>query len=112
MDLQGLSHPMLEGTDKPPAGDEELAAADAGPSGFSEVTPAPLDDQSTGQSGYAGLAAGPASADVSSVAAPVDASPRVLGCDVEVRERLRFLLWMRRLQGEKRSRTLETRTGG
>lgn len=112
MDLQGLSHPMLEGTDKPAAGDEELAAADAGPGGFSEVTPAPLDDQNTGQSGYAGLAAGPASADVSSVAAPVEAPPRVLGCDVEVRERLRFLLWMRRLQGERRSRTLETRTGG
>jgi hypothetical protein len=77
-----------------------------------EVTPVPSDDQGIRERRHAELGEAPASADVSSAAALADAPPRVLGCDVEVRERLRFLLWMRRLQGGKRSQTLETRTGG
>jgi hypothetical protein len=117
MELHGLLHPMLEGADRPPAGEggKEPAVGDAGQAGPGvpiEVAPVPLDDQGARESRHAELREMPASADVSSAAAPVDALPRVLGCDVEVRERLRFLLWMRRLQGEKRSRTLETRAGG
>ncbi len=37
--------------------------------------------------------------------APIRVAPLVLDCDLQVRERLRFLMWMRRLQGEQRSGT-------
>jgi hypothetical protein len=44
-------------------------------------------------------------------ASPLE-EPLVLDCDLEVRERLRFLLWMRRLQAESRATALESRGGG
>ena len=34
----------------------------------------------------------------------------VLGCDLEVRERLRFMVWMRRVRAERRAAALETST--
>ncbi|HVP15589.1 MAG TPA: hypothetical protein VMS88_08585 [Terriglobales bacterium] len=41
-----------------------------------------------------------------------DPGSTVIGADGEVRERLRFLLWMRRLQAEQRSAESGTRAGG
>jgi hypothetical protein len=38
-------------------------------------------------------------------AAPIRLDPLVLDCDLQVRERLRFLMWMRMLQREERSGT-------
>lgn len=38
--------------------------------------------------------------------------PLVLDCDLQVRERLRFLMWMRRLQREERSGTAVSRPSG
>jgi hypothetical protein len=44
-------------------------------------------------------------------AARVRAEAVVLDCDVEVRERLRFLLWMRRMQAERQATALATDAG-
>ena len=44
-------------------------------------------------------------------AAPAPAAPLVLGCDPEVRERLRFLVWMQRMRTGRRSPALGTRAG-
>ncbi len=57
-------------------------------------------------------ASAPAGSPLLAPDAAVVAEPLVLGCDLEVRERLRFLIWMRRLQAETRSRTLESRASG
>jgi hypothetical protein len=51
----------------------------------------------------------PADAPEATVRIPV--GPVVLGCDPEVRERLRFMIWMRRIQAEGRSPALETGAG-
>jgi len=35
----------------------------------------------------------------------------VLGCDLEVRERLRFMVWMQRVRAERRAAAFETSAG-
>ena len=50
-------------------------------------------------------------ADAPEVTLQVPAGPVVLGCDPEVRERLRFMIWMRRIQAEGRTPALETGVG-
>jgi hypothetical protein len=43
--------------------------------------------------------------------APSGAGAVVLGCDLEVRERLRFMVWMRRVQAERQAAAFETSAG-
>jgi hypothetical protein len=52
----------------------------------------------------------PADAVPARLQAPPEESPPVLGCDPNVRDRLRFLIWMRRVQAERRSALVEIGT--
>lgn len=51
---------------------------------------------------------GPASAEAIEPIAGSDGETVVLDCDLEVRERLRFMVWMRRVRAERRAAVLET----
>jgi hypothetical protein len=51
---------------------------------------------------------GPGPADALDAVARSGGGTVVLGCDPEVRERLRFLVWMRRVRAERRATALET----
>ena len=77
------------------AGAEALALADPGPGGEA----------------FEPVEGGPGSAEAIKVAACSGGEAVVLGCDLEVRERLRFLVWMRRVQAERRVAAFETGAG-
>jgi hypothetical protein len=77
------------------AGAEALAPADPGP-GEEAIEPVEA------VSGSAGA--------IETVAGSGDAAV-VLGCDLEVRERLRFMVWMRRVRAERRAAAFGTSAG-
>jgi hypothetical protein len=74
---------------------EVLAQADPGPGG---ETLEPVE-------------AGPGPAEAIEAVARSGGEAVVLGCDLEVRERLRFLIWMRRVRAERRAAAFETSAG-
>ena len=110
-DLDWLTQATLEAGDARRAGRGRAAAgrsAAAEPPGRSSASRS--DARGAGsRRGLDGGARSPAAA--AEAAARVRAEAVVLGCDLEVRERLRFMVWMRRVQAERRAAALETGAG-
>lgn len=109
-DLNWLTQAMLEGEAAAPSqvGDEPAEVQPSGDPGASLVA---LASQGLGAHAPASLKGAPGPADVVDTAACSDDETMVLDCDLEVRERLRFLIWMRRVQAERQAAALEAGVG-
>ena len=94
----GLSTSLNEASTEPPV---RLAVAEA----LGPVDPGP------GEEAFSRVAAVSGSADASESVAGSGREAVVLGCDFEVRERLRFMIWMRRVRAERRAAAFETSAG-
>jgi hypothetical protein len=92
----------------PPAADE---AGGARPACMADAeSPAPADPW-PGEEPVEAVEVGSAADEVIEAVARSGGDAVVLGCDLEVRERLRFMVWMRRVRAERRAAVLETSAG-
>jgi hypothetical protein len=75
-----------------------------------EATP-PIADPESGEVALEPMEGVPVSADAIETAACSAGEPVMIGCDLEVRERLRFMVWMWRVRAERRAAAFETSAG-
>jgi len=92
----------------PPSGDEIGAAQTACLAGAEALAPA---DPGPGEEAFEPMELGSGSAGAIEAVARSGGEAVVLGCDLEVRERLRFMVWMRRVRAERRAAAFETSAG-
>ena len=103
--LEAESTARAQAPGPPPSGHEVGAAEPirlVGAEALALAAPGPLEEVFEPVEGVSG------SADAIEAAACSGGESMVLGCDLEVRERLRFLVWMRRVQAERRAAAFET----
>jgi len=117
LDLNWLMEAMLEAESvapvvqvpgPPPPGDDvsaALPACFAGAEALAAAGPGP------GEEAFEPVAAVSGPAEAVETLARSDGEAVVLGCDLEVQERLRFMVWMRRVQAERRAAVFETSAG-
>jgi hypothetical protein len=113
-DLNALSQVTSQGDDGTPGQHGAGAREDPGDRDASRTETAHTPDAALRELAPEGgeLVPVPTAAEaLGSAQPPAPASPP-LGCDAEVRERLRFLVWMRRVQAEGRRTTLERGADG
>lgn len=91
-----------------PADADALSVVVAEAPAVEEVEAPPLAEVGPGEETCEPGVAALRSAGIIEVAACSDDEAVVLGCDLEVRERLRFMVWMRRVRAERRAAALET----
>jgi hypothetical protein len=109
-ELNWLTQTMLEGeASAPTQAENEPGDAQAGEDPGASLTARASQD--LGDQTPAPLEGAPGAADPLDVAACSGNETVVLDCDHEVRERLRFLIWMRRAQAERRATALEAGAG-
>jgi hypothetical protein len=112
-DLNWLMEAMLEAGPAAPApvSDASLALEVTGAPSLDSFTredsPAPTVPQSV-EEAFEPVAAGPGPTVATEAFARSGGGVVVLGCDPEVRERLRFMVWMRRVRAERRAAAFET----
>jgi hypothetical protein len=98
LNLNWLTHVEREGPEPASGEPAVISAAEAGP--------------------VAGVAPPAVTTDAAATVVPgvapgvPDQPPPVLGCDPDVRDRLRFLVWTRRVRAERRAAPVEVGTGG
>jgi hypothetical protein len=80
----------------------------APPAGLASAEVLASADRESGEAAIETVEVGPGSAGAIEAFARSDDEAVVLGCDLEVRERLRFMVWMRRVRAERRAAVLET----
>jgi hypothetical protein len=115
-DLNWLMQAMLEAESAtpvrppspPPSVDEEGAEPPRCPAAAENPAPA---DPGSGEGTFAPVEAVSGSADVLEALAGSCGEAVVIGCDLEVQERLRFMIWMRRVRAERRAAAYETSAG-
>jgi hypothetical protein len=91
-----------------PSGDEVGAAEPACLSGAEALAPA---DPGPGEETSEPVEAESGSAKAIEAVARSGGEAVVLGCDLEVRERLRFMVWIRRVRAERRAAAFEISVG-
>ena len=112
-DLDWLMEAMLEvelaaaaGIPGPPPLAEEVGAAQ--PASFAVPEVLAAEDPRPGEDAFEPVEAVPGPAAASEAVVCSDDEAVVLGCDLEVQERLRFMVWMRRVRAERRAAAVET----
>ena len=92
----------------PPSGDEAGAAR---PACAVDAQAIALADRELAEEALEPMAVAPGPAEAIEAVACSGGEAVVLGCDLEVRERLRFMVWMRRVRAERRAAAFETSAG-
>jgi hypothetical protein len=106
--LEAESAARVPAPGPPPSGDE---AGTAPPIGLASTEALALADPGAAEESFEPVEGGSGSAEAIQTVAWSGGGEVVLGCDLEVRERLRFLVWMRRVQAERRAAAFETSAG-
>jgi hypothetical protein len=89
----------------PPSPGDEIDTAP--PACLAGAAALALADQDSDEAAIETAETVPGSAEVSETVARSGGEAVVLGCDLEVRERLRFMIWMQRVRAERRAAALE-----
>ncbi len=102
--IEAESAARMQAPDPPPSGDGADAARPVGLAGAEALA---LADAGSGEEVFERIEGVVGSADAIEAVARSGGEAVVLGCDLEVRERLRFLVWMRRVQAERQAAAFE-----